>query len=429
MKILLLNFTDSGGGAAIAAARLFRKLRENNIDATLGVVEKTTNEENIVSLKKRYFYEKFKIFRFFRKFLIKSMLFLRKAFNTGFRTTNSILHSANRKTLIDINYINNSNFDLIHLHWVNGDMISIEDIAKIKKPIVWTMHDCWVFCGAEHYPNILESDNRFIEGYTQKNRPKSIKGPDICRKTWLRKRKAWKKCRFNFISPSNFEKEAFEKSALFRNFVLECTVIRNIVQENIFMPINKKILKEMYHIPLAKKVIGFGTAYSINDKKNIKGSFLLLEALQKIKEIDYYLVTFGNADSSFINIVNLPVFETGFQNNPYILATIYNLCDVFVCPSLLENLPNVCLESLFCGVPVAAFNTGGIPDIVEHKKTGYLANCFDTDDLYQGILYCVDNYDELSKNSLIKAKLEFGNETIVKKHIELYKSVLTGTNK
>jgi glycosyltransferase involved in cell wall biosynthesis len=99
-----------------------------------------------------------------------------------------------------------------------------------------------------------------------------------------------------------------------------------------------------------------------------------------------------------------------------------------VCPSLLENLPNVCIESLFCGVPVAAFNTGGIPDIVEHKKTGYLAQCFDTEDLLNGILHCIENHDELSHNALIKAQNDFNNAIIVQKHIELYKSILNNSN-
>jgi glycosyltransferase involved in cell wall biosynthesis len=103
---------------------------------------------------------------------------------------------------------------------------------------------------------------------------------------------------------------------------------------------------------------------------------------------------------------------------------MYNVCDVFVCPSLIENLPNVCLESLFCGVPVVAFETGGIPDIVEHKKTGYLAKPFDSDDLYRGILYCMDNQAELSTNSLRKAETDFNTETIIKKHMDLYKKII-----
>jgi len=425
LKILLLNYTDNGGGAAVVSHRLLTALHQQNIDATLGVVEKKTSNSSVVLINKSSFLDRYKLFRNIKKLNKKILFYIKENTRFFFNTSNTILHSTNKKTLININYINKSDYDLVHLHWVNFDMISIEDIAKIKKPIVWTMHDSWVFCGAEHHPNILEHDNRFIEGYTKKNKPKTTLGFDICRKTWERKRKSWKNIKFNFISPSNFEKDAFKKSALFCNSKSNCTLIPNIVPDDIFKPIDNKLLKKLYHIPFDKKIIGFGAAGIAIKKNNIKGEYLLLDSLKKINnKSDYHLVIFGDDNNSFSNESKMTIFSTGSISNPYILAGIYNLCDVFVCPSLLENLPNVCLESLFCGVPVAAFNTGGIPDIVEHKKTGYLAQCFDTEDLLNGILYCIDNRDDLSRNSLLKAQNDFNNQFIVQKHIDLYKSVL-----
>jgi glycosyltransferase involved in cell wall biosynthesis len=429
LKILLLNYTDNGGGAAIAAFHLFDALREYGIDAYLGVIEKKSVNTSVIALsKKKKITDSSKLIRLFRKFFKKSIVYLRKIFSFEFRTSNLILHSKNKKSLIDIDFINNSDYDLIHLHWINNDMISIEDIKKIKKPIVWTMHDSWVFCGAEHHPNILEDDERFIKGYTRKNKPKSTIGTDICRKTWNRKVKAWRDCRFNFIAPSNFEKDALQESALFHH--IDCTVIPNIIPDNIFRPVDRKILRNIYQIPVYKKIIGFGAANHLTNKKSIKGEYLLLDMLQKIDKPDnYHLIIFGTVGNSFVEKINLPIFATGFISNPYILAGFYNVCDVVVCPSILENLPNVCLESLFCGVPVTAFKTGGIPDIVEHKKTGYLAEPFDTNDLYQGVLYCIDNYAELSANSLSKAHADFNAETIVRKHLELYKKVLNAQEK
>ena len=425
MKILLLNHTDTGGGAAIAAERLFTALRQNNINAIFGVLEKKTLDTSIIVLKKNSFIEHYLIYRIIKKILNIFISIKRNIYKNDFKTSNPILHSTNKKTLIDIDYINNADYDLIHLHWINKDMISIEDIKKINKPIVWTMHDCWIFCGAEHYPNVLENDTRFIEGYNKKNKPKTTFGPDICRKTWERKKKSWKNINFNFISPSNYEKEAFKKSALFKNFQNNCTVISNIIPENIFRPINNKILKELYQIPFDKKVIGFGAIEIETRKKSIKGEYLLFDSLKKIhNKSDYHIVIFGDNNNLFSNELQIPIFSTGSISNPHILAGIYNLCDVFVCPSLLENLPNVCIESLFCGIPIAAFNTGGIPDIVEHKETGYLAECFDTEDLFRGICYCIDNYDKLSHNALIKARKDFNNNDIIQKHIDLYKSVL-----
>jgi len=417
MKILLLNHSDSGGGAAIASVRLLNALRDNNIDTTLGVVQKASANNHIISLlKPNYTNNKIKINNKFSE-IIRNIIF---------KSSNPLkLHSTNNKSYIDINYINNSSFDLVHLHWINNNMISIKDISKIKKPIVWTMHDYWVISGAEHYPNILENDDRYIQGYSAKNKPKTTNGIDLCRKTWNKKKNNWKNCKFNFISPSNYLKDSFEKCALFRNSKSNCYVIHNIIPHEIFKPSDKNNLKELYNIPKNKKIIGFGAAYDVNDKKSIKGGFLLKEALKLLNEkSNYYLIIFGNDCDALLKDISIPAFSAGIITNPYILASIYNLCDVFVCPSLLENLPNVCLEAMFCGVPVTAFNTGGIPEIVEHQKTGYLARCFDAEDLLYGINFCINNFSELSNNSLKKAKLDFNNENIVNKHIELYKSIL-----
>jgi glycosyltransferase involved in cell wall biosynthesis len=426
LKVLLLNCSDSGGGAAIAAFRLLQALREYGVDAELGVIDKKTTDTSVISLKKKDIRKSCRIIRLFKKVFLKTASYLKPKLGMDFKTSNLILHSENKNTLIDIDYINNSAYDLIHLHWVNGDMISIEDIAAIKKPIVWTMHDSWVFCGAEHHPNILENDKRYAAGYTRANKPKTTSGADICRKTWERKKKAWKNCRFYFISPSRFEKEMLEQSALFRH--AECEVIPNITPDAIFRPLDKKTLREIYKIPVDKKIIGFGAAGNMGytkNEKSIKGGYLLVNALQKFgKPDDYHCIVMGNPDSSFADKIRMPVFAAGFISNPYILASIYKICDVFVCPSLLENLPNVCLESLFCGIPVVAFQTGGIPDIVEHKKTGYLAEPFDAEDLYQGILYCMDNHAELSRNALQKAMIDFNTEVIAKKHVALYNEVL-----
>ena len=425
MKILFLNYTNTEGGAAIASTRLSTALIKNYYNVKIGVLKGTNDTLNVINLIKKSNFDQILFFKLVRKLYEKCIHYLKKLFKKKIQTSNIIIHSENKKTLINLDIINNSDFDLVHFHWINNDMISIEDIAKIKKPIVWTIHDSWVFCGAEHHPNVLENDTRYIHGYLKENKPKTTCGTDVCRKTWERKKKSWKNIQFNFISPSNFEKIALYESALFKNSSSNCTVIPNFIPGNIFRPMDKQKLKEIYQIPSSKKAIGFGAAYKVTNKKSIKGEYLLIETLKKFpNKSNYHLVIFGKADNTILNDIDLPVFATGFISNPQILASVYNLCDVFVCPSLIENLPNVCLESLFCGVPVTAFNTGGIPDIVEHKKTGYLSECFNTDDLYNGILYCINNYEELSKKSLIKANKEFNENEIIKRHIELYESVL-----
>jgi glycosyltransferase involved in cell wall biosynthesis len=420
MKVLLLSHTDSGGGAAVATVRLLDALRKQGVDATLGVLEKSSDDRAIVCLKRP---DKFLLF------VLRVANKLRATFKYFcFRTTNPILHSENRITLLDLTKINDSGYDLIHLHWINYNTISIEDIARIKKPIIWTMHDTWLFCGAEHYPNVLEQDRRSATGYTKHNKPTTTAGIDLCRLVWQRKKKAWKDCSFKVISPSNYEKRLFDQSVLFQNSASQCSVIPYIVPDTIFRPLDRALLRGLYNIPAGKKVLGFGAAYKIDSKKSIKGGHLLLEALKKIKNAeDYYLVVFGQVDNSFYKEISLSVFLAGNITNAYILAGIYNLCDVFICPSLIDNLPNTCLEALFCGVPIAAFNVGGIPDIVEHKKNGYLAKAYDPADLCQGIMYCLDNQQKMAQASITKAHQDFCKEDIVHKHIELYKNVLNKT--
>lgn len=419
MKILLLNYTDAGGGAAIAAYRFAYALHSAGHKVTLGVADKRTASPLVKDLSfKRTFFQKVQ-----KKLRSKIEEFLSK----HSETSNKIQHSLNIYSRINIDDINKSDYDIVHLHWVNNNMISVRDIARIKKPLVWTMHDSWPFCGAEHHPNILENDERFITGYTTHNKSDTTHGFDICKIIYDLKKKYLQKLPIHFIAPSRWESDCLKNSALFGE--QKCTVIPNIIDKDIFYPVaDKNLVKKIFNIPLHKKIIGFGAAYDIDDLKSIKGGFYLLKALKKIKNPeDYHLVIFGPASQRFTAEVKIPAFYTGYIASPVILAAIYNCCDMFVCPSVIENLPYTCLEAICCGIPVAAFNTGGIPDIVEHKYNGYLAEPFDTDDLHRGIMYAFDNLKNLSENCIKKAEKDFDTETSVKKHIEVYKKVLSNS--
>jgi glycosyltransferase involved in cell wall biosynthesis len=401
MKILFINSSDTGSGTPIAARRLLAAMLAAKIDVYMGVVEKGTNCDRIFELPKNKDFEKQNT---------------KKAKKVFLQTTNSMVHSISKLSKIDIAFINKSDFDIVHLHRAGGGVISIEDIAKIEKPIVWTMHDSWLFCGAEHHPNILEKDTRFIEGYTKKNFPKTSSGVDICRQTWERKKKMWKNCKFNVISPSNYEAISFEKSALFKG--QKATVIPNVIP-NVFRQINVKEFKKYMNIPSNKKIIGFGSVSS----NKIKGGDYLLKSLAMLKDRNnLHIVIFGDLQSEFINSIKIQNTVLGAIFNEKILALIYNCLDCFVCPSLIESFGLVSLEALFCGVPVAAFNTGGIPDIVKHKKNGYLAKPFIASDLAKGIEFCLANKKELSKKALEIAKSDyFSEKNIVEKHLEVYK--------
>jgi len=408
MKILIISYTDAGGGAFIAAKRILDALVKSGVDVKMGVVEKRTNSPYVFELPKNSNFEQQNEQRNKKELL---------------QTTNPILHSINKLSKIDVNYINQSDFDIVNLHWVAYNTISIEDVAKIKKPVVWTMHDSWLFSGAEHYPNVLESDIRFEQGYYNNNFPATSSGVDICRQTWERKRRAWKKCCFNFISPSNYAAECLNKSALFKGKT--AAVIPNVTPA-IFKPLplsTKNALKKVLDIPLGKKIIGFGAANVTSDGKSVKGELFLSSALKTLKSKNCFAIVFGASNNKFSSMLPIESFLPGKILDINLLRAIYNLLDVFVCPSIIESFGQVCSEAMFCGVPVAAFRTSGIPDIVEHRKTGYLAKPFVVNDLAQGIEFCLANKKELSKNSIARAKDDYFSENkIVRKYLEVYKN-------
>jgi glycosyltransferase involved in cell wall biosynthesis len=289
------------------------------------------------------------------------------------------------------------------------------------------VHDSWAFSGAEHYQNIEELDERYKMGYSRNSKPLSTKGYDLCRRVFLLKKRYLQAKNIYFIAPSSKWKELIHTSSLFKD--KECQVIPNIINHSVFVKKEKAAALGLIGINGAKKIIGFGAAYSITNKRSIKGGHLLLEALNNILEPESYtLIIFGPADQEFAKNSKVTTQFMGNIQNPHILATIYSLCDVFVCPSLVENLPYTCLEAICCGTPVVAFRTGGIPDIIEHKNNGYLAKPFEIEDLLEGILYCIREHDVLSENALRKSVHDFDTLNIVEQHKEIYSRTLDKRN-
>lgn len=427
MKILLLNAFDTGGGAAQAAVRLVEALNQHNVNATLGVIDKKSLCPYVFEVPKKKQNKALYYIRCFFNLVFQSLSIIFDSpltfLHLKFNTTNNILHSKNNSSIIDINWINKSDFDVVNLHWICGNMISIKDISRITKPIVWTLHDSWPCCGAEHHQNLLENDKRYQTGYFRNNKPKTTIGPDICRKVWNKKRKYLMNKNITFIAPSKWEQDTLKSSYLFKD--KECFCIPNIIDHEIFYQKNSNQIRAMYNIPLNKKILGFGAACDINDPKAVKGSYYLFEMLKKLKNPElYYLVIFGPTNSVFAQNINIPFLSTGYIENTTILSTIYNACDIFICPSIVENLPYTCLESICCGVPVVAFDVGGNSDIIEHKVNGYLAKPYDTQELANGVNYCLDNRKELSENCLLKAKKDFDTEKTIDKYIQTYESVM-----
>jgi glycosyltransferase involved in cell wall biosynthesis len=109
------------------------------------------------------------------------------------------------------------------------------------------------------------------------------------------------------------------------------------------------------------------------------------------------------------------------------MACIYSAADVMVVPSRQDNLPNTAVEAHACGTPVVAFNVGGLPDIIEHHKTGWLAAPFDTDDLGLGIQWILSDrqrWQVLSKHARDNAVAKYSPSVVVPQYVDYYQTVL-----
>ena len=411
MKVLIISKRDSEGGAFIAAHRLYKSLREINIDTSMWVDDKTYDDLNI---KEPY--------NKFEKKLARIKPFLvNKLYLKTLSTKNKIIHSPSVIPSFWVKRINESEADIVNLHWIQDEMISIKDISKIKKPIVWTLHDMWAFCGAEHYTN----DNRWREGYNSKNRPSHENGFDLNQWTWKRKHKYWKNS-FHITTPSVWLTNRVKESKLMHNW--PTSVIANPINLEVYKPINKKTARKKIGLPLDVPLVLFGASGGSKDPR--KGFDLLVNALENYnknkKNKKFELAIFGQEKPKRPSNFCVPTHYLGNLNNDLSLCLAYNSADIMVISSRLDNLPNTGLEALACGVPIVAFNTGGLNDIVEHKKTGYLAKTFDILDLAKGIDWVLnnENYPKLSKNARDKSIKEFNSIVVAKKYKDIFEKIL-----
>ena len=401
MKILHLT-TNPNGGAGIAVQRVSDALSRLSVD---GLSVETCFKKELQAGKLSC-----RIKRRILHFLFSHS-----------RTANPIFRSCGIFSAGMADEINNSDVDIVHLHWINQDFLSICDIAKIKKPLVWTLHDSWVVCGTEHYQDIIHNDQRWRDGYLKCSFPETSSGIDLDRWIWLWKKHCWKNLKVTFTAPSSWESSILTESALFKG--VPCHTIPNCIDTDIFRPEDKNQAKTALGIDNNRKIILFGADYQNNP---IKGVHFLIEALQKLRDKDnLLLLCFGhNFDFKQFENTGIPVLNLGSRSGDKNLAEIYQAADVFVCPSIIDNLPNTCVEASACGVPVAAFNIGGIPDIVTHKETGYLAEPYSTDDLAEGIFYCLHNSNELGSKAREYAAARFNYESVAKQFEALYEKIL-----
>jgi len=319
--------------------------------------------------------------------------------------------------------------DVIHLHWINAGFLSLRSIGELLncgKPVVWTFHDMWPFTGGCHYA--LDCKGYILEcgecPYLKKPGKK-----DLSHRIWKKKLKLFRDSQVNVITPSSWLQECVESSSLLSHW--QVSTIHNPVMPELFKPVEREVACANLGLDSSKKYILFGAATM---KNVLKGFNYFLEASKLIaaeqgSDTDVEILLFGKTRDEVAQSFPLKTRNIAFVKSFDTIVEIYSAAHLFVIPSLQDNLPNTIVESMLCGTPVVGFDTGGIPEMIDHRVNGYLAAYKSSSDLAEGVKWVLskDHYKQLSDDTRSSALERFSLERSVDLHMDLYNEVSKNT--
>lgn len=397
MNVLILSTYENAGGAAIAASRLRCALQKKGVSVSM----LTAGKGCLKGHTWQFLWERLVIFA--RNRFSSANLWAVDIANAGEDVTAS---EAFR------------NADIIHLHWINQGFLSMQTLEKIVssgKTVVWTMHDAWNSTGICHLTmnceNYREECGRCM--YL------AVRGDnDLSHKIWKKKHSLYSKNNIRFVSCSEWLREKVLGSKLMAR--QDVVTIPNPIDISCYYPCEKAESRHALGLPQDKKLLLF-VAQGVNNPN--KGMQYLIEAMRRINGEDIALVMLGGKSSEIIDALDgITVCALGYVTDTETIRQAYSSADAFVLPSLSENLPNTIMEAMACGTPCVGFRVGGIPEMISHKQTGYVAEYRNAGDLASGILYVLDgsNAERLSQESLRKVRECYSEDAVASKYIELY---------
>lgn len=414
MKVLIVNTFDRDGGAARSARRLHWALREAGVDSRMQVLHQTGDDPHTResrSLTHR---------------LLRNRLALIDALPLGLYPKRSLTHWANAWFPGSIeNAVREWDPDIIHLHWINRGLVSIPDLRRWGKPVVWTLHDHWPFTGGCHYPELG------CESYRQQCGTcpllHSGKEQDLSRWIWNRKCKHWKEVDLHVIGPSRWLTGRAASSSLFRD--VPCQALPNAIDTELYSPGDRAEARKRLGLPLEKPLV-LMVAMNPHFDRN-KGGHLALEAVQLAAD------TLG-PDAAELCVAGEPeredapespwkVHRLGVISEETEMVDLYRAVDVQLVPSYQENLSNALMEAASCGLPCIAFDAGGNPDLVQHGETGILATPYEPASLAGALTRLISESDLRTRMGTAAREhiLQFSEQSeIARRHIQLYEGLV-----
>lgn len=400
LRIAQINTCDNIGGAALVAFRLHKAYKKQGHRSFMLVGDKQSGDDNVISIRDN-------------------------------RDT-QFLGICNREGLQYWNYLSSfdiplkeefSGADLFHCHNLHGDYFNYYALPGLTrlKPAIWTLHDMEALTG--HCAFSLDCE-KWQSGCGKC--PMLYAYPPIEKDTtsllWQGKKEIFTRSDIDIVVPSKWLFDIVKKGILADK---EIHLIPNGIDTGIFHPYPKAEMRERFNLPFNKVV--FITSASGGTKNPQKGGTYLLEALKKIRiKEDVVLVSLGDTNYN-PGIEGVNWVSTGHIYEEAEVAKWYSAADIFLYPSIADNLPLAVLEAMSCGLPIVTFDTGGIPEMVRHMDNGYVAGYKDVLSLIKGMelfLYDTALREKAGRHAMEAVRKNFTIERMVNSYLELYYNVI-----
>lgn len=417
MRVLIVNTSEKTGGAAVAANRLMEALMNNGVKTKMLVGDKQTDKITVVPLPHKWavkwHFLKERLSIFLRLHLQKKHLFEIDIANSG----SDITRLPEFKEA-----------DVIHLNWINQGMLSLNSIRKIVrsgKPVVWTMHDLWPATAICHYARQCAM---FKTGcHNCRLLPGGGSANDLSSKVWRKKKALYHNSNIQFVTCSRWLEAQAKQSGLFIGQRV-CN-IPNPIDSRIYAPADRREARLSMGLPAEGRVILF-VAQRVDDER--KGVAFFIEAINRLAASSPQfaettsVAVIGKNSEQIADEIKIRTFALGTISGSHAMAAAYNAADVFVLPSLEDNLPNTIMESMACGVPCVGFRVGGIPEMIDHRRNGYIANFKDTADLAAGISWVLTeaDHDSLSHEARNKVLHCYSQQNVAAQYVEVYNEMI-----
>ena len=406
MNILFIQTFDNVGGAALVSWNLGNMLRSRGYNVKYIVGYKKSNSPIVYELNQN------KLLNWLGKITNKNIKFMYRGLYSKILAND--IDSGVSKEIFNHPWYKNA--DIIHCHNLHGNFFKLESLIKIsqEKKVVWTLHDEWTIMASGAC--ILQ--NKLINGFYIRDNLKLYPAMMWDNDKYLahKKTEIYHKSDFRVVVPSKWlEKKV--RSSILKNKQLH--LVPNGIDVKIYKKQNKNEVRHELNLPLNKKIITF--IADGGQKNSWKGWQYFQKIIRSFDNNDglLFLSIGGQNTKADNNLLNI-----NYIYSPKIIAKYYSASDLVLCASLAESFCLVVVEAAACGVPIVSFPVGVVPELIDHKKNGYIAKYKDWSDLKNGIEYILslDNkkIEKVSKNLIEKVKNDYSLSKMVERYEKLY---------